>query len=88
MTEQDKDRKAGAQATRDRDAAGGVEGGMASGSAGGPGQDELERAEPRQGAGAGDDASGPKAGEKVMGDLGQGSFEQTQGGADAGRGRS
>jgi hypothetical protein len=62
----------------DMDAAGGVEGGMPSGSAGGPGQDELEKKRPRK-------ETSPKS--RIGGDFGQGSFEQSQnrGSAETGR---
>jgi hypothetical protein len=51
MAEKDRDRKrgaVGAQAESELDLAGGVEGGMASGSAGGPGQEELENGAQRE----------------------------------------
>ena len=87
MAEQDRDTKSKSRAAPDRDAAGGMEGGMAAGSAGGPGQNDLERAEPDEAA-QDDGPARPVGRESVAGDLGQGSFEQTQGGASPGSGRT
>jgi hypothetical protein len=66
----------------DDDAAGGAEGGMASGSAGGPSQADLEGSDDKAG-GFGEKTPGTDVGAKV-GDLGKGSHEQTQGGTDPG----
>jgi hypothetical protein len=92
MVGKDRDWKAGtqgSQAASELDLAGGVEGGMESGSAGGPDQEDLENPAKAKSSHAGDDAS-PAAGDrqKVTSDMGQGSFEQSVGGPSRGRDRS
>ena len=62
----------------DLDAAGGMEGGMPSGSAGGPSQAEMEEREKKDAAAAGEKTPGSKVADE-LGDLGKGSHEQTQG---------
>jgi hypothetical protein len=61
------------------DKSGGVEGGMANGNAGGPSQADKQRAEANESDGSDRGAARPGTPHKV--DLGQGSHEQTQGGA-------
>jgi hypothetical protein len=65
------------------DAAGGVEGGMPSGSAGGPGLAEQERQVDKDAQADGSKTPSTNVEDKI-GDLGKGSHEQTQGGAKAG----
>jgi hypothetical protein len=75
------DRDRGAQS---RDLAGGAEGGMGSGSAGGPSQADAEREKANESDSGGSGGAAPGTAGKV--DLGRGSHEQTQGGADPGSG--
>jgi hypothetical protein len=65
------------------DAAGGVEGGMPSGSAGGPSQAAKERQVDEDAEADGRKTPSTNVEDKI-GDLGKGSHEQTQGGAKAG----
>ena len=65
------------QGTKAEDQAGGVEGGMPAGSAGGPGQPDGSRSNANESDG--DDGGAAKPGTANKVDLGQGSHEQTQG---------
>jgi hypothetical protein len=71
---------------RTQNAAGGVEGGMASGSAGGPGQSGKRKPD-EDGETAVEEKVPSTNVEDKLGDFGKGSREQTQGGAEPG-GRS
>lgn len=66
------------EGTRAQDQAGGVEGGMPAGSAGGPAQSDGNRSNANESDGDDGGAARPGTANKV--DLGQGSHEQTQGG--------
>lgn len=69
------DTKDDAQAKKE---SGGMEGGMASGSAGGPGQADQKQAQANESDAGDGGAAKPDTYSKV--DLGQGSHEQSQGG--------
>ncbi|HEX4739587.1 MAG TPA: hypothetical protein VH331_18715 [Allosphingosinicella sp.] len=65
-----------------KDLSGGAEGGMESGSAGGPREADVQRSNANQSDSGGDGNAAPGTASKV--DLGKGSHEETQGGAEAG----
>jgi hypothetical protein len=90
MTEDNRDRHAPEHSMQD--AAGGMEGGMASGTAGGPGEEELQNGAltrtPETDAPEKAKESAVAQHQEAMGDMGQGSFEQSQDRGAADRGRS